>query len=102
MPVPAPIEFWTFTVANLFHLVVGIALAVLSGQAYRRSGRRSFQTAAIGFLLITVSAVGDASYEVGIRAGYQFTSKQLLVLHTVESVFIGVGLAALFYSIRQY
>lgn len=88
--------------ANLFHLAVGMALVALSGQAYRLSGTRSFRTATVGFLLITLSAIGDASYEIGTRSGYQFTSRQLLALHTVESVLIGVGLAALFYSIRQH
>jgi predicted cobalt transporter CbtA len=95
-------EFWTFVVANVFVLAIGIVLTVLCVQADRQSGNRPFRYATVGFLLITLSGVGDASYELGIRAGYDLSARQLLLLHTAESVLIGLGLAALFYSIKHY
>ena len=102
MPVSTSPEFWIFVLANVFVLAIGTVLTALSVQAYRRSGNQPFRFAVIGFLSITLSGVGDASYEVSIRMGYELTSRQLLILHTVESVLIGVGLAALFYSVKQY
>lgn len=97
-----PPELWAFLLSNALVLVLGGALTAISFLASRRSGQRSFRNAALGFGLITLGALVEAVYELGIRGSYHLNGKELLVLHTVEGIFIAVGLAALFYSLRNH
>lgn len=98
-----PPEFWAFILSNALVLLLGAVLAGLSGLAYRREpSNRSFAWAATGFGVITVGALVEAIYELGIRGSYHLGGRELLVLHTVEGVLIALGLAALFYSVRRY
>lgn len=99
---PEPPEFWAFVVTNVFVLLFGGSLLALSVGAYRRSGRSSLRFAAAGFGLITVGSVLDAVYEFGIRGGYDLGGRELLALHTVQTVFVGAGLAVLFLALRRY
>lgn len=94
-----PPEFWVFVAANLFVFLVGASLTALSAAAYRRAGRPALSYAALGFGLVTVGGVGESVYELGIRGTYALTARELLLLHSVQSVLIGIGLATLFYSV---
>lgn len=100
--VAEPPEFWAFVASNLFVFGSGAILTVLSFRAYRRSNTTAFRTASAGFALITVGALVEAVYEVGIRGSYHLGGRELLMLHTVEGVLIGAGLMGLFYSLKRY
>lgn len=97
-----PPEFWTFVASNVFVFVLGSGLTVLSLAAYRRRGRPALGFAVAGFAVVTVGTLVEAVYEIAIRGSYELTGRELLALHTVESVLVGIGLAALFYSIVRY
>lgn len=96
------VEFWAYMLSNALVLLLGSVLAALSLAAYRRSNRRSFATAAVGFGLITFGSVVEAIYEVGVRRSFALGERELLALHAVEGLIVAVGLAALFYSLRSH
>lgn len=98
-----PPEFWTFLASNVLLLLLGGVLTFLSYQAYKRNREnRSFLWAMAGFSAITLGALVEAIYELGIRGSYELGGRELLALHTVEGVLIAVGLGALFYSLTRY
>lgn len=98
-----PPEFWTFILSNAVVLLLGALLTGLSVLAYRRDpSKRSFAWAATGFGVITLGALVEAIYELGIRGSYQLGGRELLALHTIEGVLIALGLAALFHSVRRH
>lgn len=98
-----PPEFWTFIASNLLVLVLGGIMTALSYLAYRRTeDRPSLKWAVWGFGFITFGTLVEAIYELGIRGSYELGGRELLALHTVEGILIAIGLAALFYSLRQY
>lgn len=97
-----PPELWAFVASNVFVLLVGGSMATLSYRAYRRTRTASFRIAAAGFALITVGALVEAVYELGIRGTYVLGGRELLTLHTVEGILIGLGLAGLFYSLHRH
>jgi hypothetical protein len=97
-----PLEFWLFLGANLFLLGVGSALTLLSAQTYRRHGNPTLRIGVIAFGTITLGGIADLIYELGVRGSYEITGRELLALHTVESVLIGLGLASLFYALRYH
>lgn len=97
-----PPEFWAFLLSNLLVLVLGGVLTGLSFTAFRRSHTPAFRSATAGFGAITLGALVEAIYELGIRGTYHLNGRELLALHSVEGVLIALGLAALFYSLRQY
>lgn len=83
--------------------VLGGVLSGLSLLAYRRDpGTRSFALAAGGFGAVTVGVLVEAIYEIGVRGSYELGGRELLGLHTVEGLLVGLGLAVLFYSIQRY
>lgn len=98
-----PVEFWTFLASNLVVLGFGGVLTWLSLLAYRRNPEtRAFGVASFGFGAITVGSLVEAVYELGVRGSYELGGRELLALHSIEGLLIAVGLASLFYSIRQY
>lgn len=97
-----PPEFWAYMLSNGLVLVLGGVLVVLSGAAYRRTGRRPFAYASVGFALLTFGSVVEAIYELGIRRSFDLAERELLALHAVEGLVVAVGLAVLFYSLRRY
>lgn len=97
-----PPELWAFLFSNLIVLLFGGGMTALSLLAYRRSGTRQFRGAAVGFGLITVGALTEAAYQLLLRRSYELPGRELLALQTVEGVLIALGLAALFYSLREY
>ncbi len=95
-----PPELWTFVLANLFVFGFGATLTTLSYYAYRVNGReQSFRTSTLGFGVLTVGGVVEPVYQLGLRGDYLITGRELLVLQTIEGVFLAVGLGLLFYSI---
>lgn len=97
-----PPELWVFVAINAVVLAIGGGLTMLSAAAYRRAGRDPLLFAALGFGLVTVGNAVEAVYELGIRGSYELGGRELLLLHSVESGFVGLGLAAVFYSLRRY
>lgn len=97
-----PPELWVFVGINVAVLAIGTTLTGLSVAAYRRAGRAPLRVAALGFGLVTVGNAVEAVYELGIRGSYELGGRELLLLHSVESAFVGLGLAAVFYSLRRY
>lgn len=97
-----PPELWAFVASNALLLVVGGTLTVLSYGAYRRNaGRRGLRDAAAGFCLITAGSLVEVVYELGIRGTYELGGRELLTLHTVETLFVTAGLALIFYSLYR-
>ena len=96
-----PLEFYAFVATNLAVLALGGLLTALSVAAYRRSGTPSLRAAAGGFGLIAIGTVFDAVYELGIRGSYELGGRELLLLHTVQTLVVGLGLAVLFLAIRR-
>lgn len=97
-----PLEFWAFVFSNLLLLLSGGALTALSYRAYQRTARSGLRTAVAGFGIITLGTLVEAIYELGIRGTYELAGRELLALHTVESIVIVTGLVALFYSVVRY
>ena len=97
-----PPELWAFLLSNLVVLVFGGGMTVLSVLAYRRAGTSSFRGAVVGFGLITAGSLAELVYQLIFRRSYELPGRELLVLQTVESFLIAAGLAALFYSLKNY
>jgi len=94
----ASVEFWLYVLANLFVLLVGAALVVLSVAAYRRTSDRQFGFAAVGFATVTLGSLIELVFDL-LNPGAELGSPALLGLRTIESVLIGLGLLVLFYSL---
>lgn len=97
-----PPEFWAYLLSNGLVLLLGGVLVSLSGAAYRRTTRRPFAYASVGFGLITFGSLVEAVYELGIRGSFALGERELLALHAVEGLVVAAGLAILFYSLRAY
>lgn len=97
-----PPEFWAFLFSNVLLLAMGGTLTALSFAAYRRSGTSSFRLAGVGFLVLTVGTLVEAIYELGIRGSYELSGRELLALHTVESLLIAAGLGLVFWSLKRH
>lgn len=87
---------------NLFVLLVGFILTALSYRAYQRTDKKQLLFAVGGFLSITLGAIIEVFYEIGVKKSYNLFGDELLTIQSIESVLIGIGLASLFYSLRQY
>lgn len=98
----SPPELYAFLFSNLVVLVFGSGMTALSLLAYRRSGTRSFRTAAVGFGFITTGALAEAIYQLLLRRSYELPGRELLALQTVEGLFVALGLALLFYSLWNH
>ena len=91
-----------FLLANLFVLVLGVTLMAVSYGAYRRRDRPALKMAVVGFGLVTLGAILEAVYQLGVRRTYYITGVELLGLQVAESLLITVGLLALVYSLLRY
>lgn len=95
-----PPELWAFLFANLFVFGFGATLTTLSYYAYRANGRQpSFRLSTIGFGVLTLGGIAEPVYQLGLKQDYLISGRELLVLQTIEGVFVAVGLGLLFYSI---
>lgn len=86
--------------SNVFVFVIGGALTYLSFQARRRVGKSSLNYTTLGFGLVTLSTIAEVIYAPAIIGVYQITGPTLLLLYTVESLLIGLGLGSVYYSVR--
>lgn len=91
---------WMLVASNVFVFVIGGALTYLSLQARRRVGKSSLNYTTLGFGLVTLSTIAEVIYAPAIIGVYQITGPTLLLLYTVESLLIGLGLGSVYYSVR--
>ncbi|MFH5800823.1 hypothetical protein [Haladaptatus sp. CMAA 1911] len=94
-------EFFGFLLVNILTLIFGSVLSILSYHAYRRRKIQSFKIATIGFVIITIGTIVEAIYEIGIRRSFELTGQELIILHSMESLLLAIGLGLLFYSITR-
>ncbi len=95
------IEIFGFILINIITLIFGSILSILSYRVYRQRGNQSFKVATVGFVTVTVGTIVEAMYELGIRRSFELTGRELITLHTIESLLLAIGLGLLFYSIIQ-
>lgn len=50
---------------------------------------------------MTLSTVAEVAYAPAIIGIYEITGSTLLVLYTIESLLIGLGLGSIYYSVRR-
>ncbi|MFC6752143.1 DUF7521 family protein [Halorubrum tibetense] len=93
---------WMFIVSNLLVFTLGSVLTVLSYRAQKRLDQDSLKYTTLGFGLITASIVAEALYAPGIGGGDWLVARHLLVLYTMESLFIAAGLGCIAYSLLSY
>lgn len=93
---------WTLVISNVFVFLLGGGLTFLSYQAYDRLEKSSLRFVTLGFGLITLSAVVEVLYAPAIAGFYHLSGTGVVILYTIESLCIGVGLACIFYALRLY
>jgi hypothetical protein len=86
--------------SNTFVFAIGGALTYLSIQARRRVGKSNLNYTTLGFGLVTLSTIAEVIYAPAIIGIYEITESTLLILYTIESLLIGLGLASIYYSVR--
>lgn len=91
---------WMLVLSNIFVFIIGGALTYLGFQAQRRVGKSNLKFTTIGFGLVTLSTVAEVVYAPALIGIYEITSSTLLVLYTIESLLIGLGLGSIYYSVR--
>jgi|GEM_PF-4727869 len=98
-------EIWLFTAINFLTFALGLLLAVIALQAYRREGIRTFLLVSAGFALVTIGTVIEMVYEFGVNdalnTGLTAFGRELYLLRTVEGLFIALGLLLFVYSLRK-
>lgn len=97
-----PAEFWAFLAVNSILFLAGTVLTGLSYRAYLRVRQEAIRFAAGGFALITLGGLLELFYEVGIKQGYNLSGREMLLLQSVESLFISLGLLVIFYALTRY
>jgi hypothetical protein len=93
-------SIWMLVLSNIFVFVIGGALTYLGFQTQRRVGKSNLKYTTLGFGLVTLSTVAEVIYAPAIIGIYEITSSTLLVLYTIESLLIGLGLGSIYYSVR--
>jgi len=87
-------------ISNLFVFAVGGALTYLSLQARRRVEKSNLNYTILGFGLVTLSTIAEVIYAPAIIGVYEISGSTLLILYTIESLLIGLGLGSIYYSVR--
>jgi hypothetical protein len=80
-------------VARVAVLALALAVTAISYRAYRRTGAQYLRTASIGFAVITVGVFVE-----GVL--FELFELDLVFVHIVESVAIGIGFLILLQSLR--
>lgn len=96
-------ELWAFVLANVGLLVVSGLLTALSYLAYRqRNGQRTYFIATTGFGFVVLGGLVEPLYQ--LRTGLDFTisSTEFMLLESLETVLIAMGLGLLFYTITVH
>jgi uncharacterized membrane protein len=91
---------WMLVISNLFVFAVGGALTYLSFQARRRVEKSNLNYTILGFGLVTLSTIAEVIYAPAIIGVYEISGSTLLILYTIESLLIGLGLGSIYYSVR--
>ena len=91
---------WMLVISNLFVFAVGGALTYLSFQARRRVEKSNLNYTVLGFGLVTLSTIAEVIYAPAIIGVYEISGSTLLILYTIESLLIGLGLGSIYYSVR--
>ena len=91
---------WMLVVSNLFVFAVGGALTYLSFQARRRVEKSNLNYTILGFGLVTLSTIAEVIYAPAIIGVYEISGSTLLILYTIESLLIGLGLGSIYYAVR--
>jgi uncharacterized membrane protein len=91
---------WMLVISNLFVFAVGGALTYLSLQARRRVEKSNLNYTILGFGLVTLSTIAEVIYAPAIIGVYEISGSTLLILYTIESLLIGLGLGSIYYSVR--
>ena len=91
---------WMLMMSNLFVFAIGGALTYLSFQARRQVGKSNLNYTVLGFGLVTLSTIAEVIYAPAIIGVYEITGSTLLILYTIESLLIGLGLGSIYYSVR--
>jgi hypothetical protein len=86
--------------SNILVFAVGGVLTYLSFQARRRVGKSNLNYTTLGFGLITLSTVAEVIYAPAIIGIYDISGSSLLLLYTIESLLIGLGLGSIYFSVR--
>lgn len=98
-----PIEFWTFILTNFMMFAFGLILSTVSYLAYRADrGRISLRNATIGFGLLTIGGLVAPAYQLGFRGAYELSGRELLIVQSIEGLFLAAGLGMLFYSVYRH
>lgn len=96
-------EFWTYVLTNFMMFGFGAVLTALSYFAYRANPTsRSLRNATIGFLLLTIGGLVAPAYQLGVKADVDLAGRELLIVQSIEGLFLAAGLGMLFYSIYRY
>lgn len=92
-----------FVIANVAVFAFGLIITGLSYRAYRSSARKTaFRNATLGFLLIPVGGVLAPVYQLGIKADYSISARELLELQIIEGTLTAAGIGFLLLSIYTY
>jgi hypothetical protein len=91
---------WMLVLSNILVFAVGGVLTYLSFQARRRVGKSNLNYTTLGFGLITLSTVAEVIYAPAIIGIYDISGSSLLLLYTIESLLIGLGLGSIYFSVR--
>jgi uncharacterized membrane protein len=86
--------------SNIFVFAIGGILTYLSFQARRRVGKSNLNYTILGFGLVTLSTIAEVIYAPAIIGIYDISGSSLLLLYTIESLLIGLGLGSIYYSVR--
>lgn len=81
-------------VVRLLVLVLGVLITYYSLKAYRRTKTRYMRDASIGFGIITIGVFLEGLL-------FRFLGLDLVLVHIIESVAIGVGFVVLLISLRR-
>jgi hypothetical protein len=95
------LHIWSLVLSNVFVFIVGGSLTVLSYRAHNRLGKASLRYITFGFALITASTIAEVVYVPALAGGEIVTDPQLITAYTIESLLIGLGLACIYYGLKQ-
>ena len=97
-----PTEFWTTASTNLIILLTGGTLSVISYLAYQREQKRSFQIAALGFVLLTLGNLTIVIYQTFVAGSYFLGGIELLRIQSIGGGIAAFGLLILLYSLYRF
>ncbi|ERG97603.1 MAG: hypothetical protein J07HQX50_01631 [Haloquadratum sp. J07HQX50] len=91
---------WMLVFSNIFVFVIGGSLTYYGFRAQRRVGKPNLKYATLGFGFVTLSTIAEVIYSPAVIGIYNISGSSLLILYTIESLLIGLGLASIYYSVR--